>query len=694
MKRLLLIALFIPLCSLGQSLTYWNNVLESDTSSLDTRIKAQHAIINLEKSKAHDTIMVAYYLHLSDLYKWNKQYDIAIRTCDSIPQKYRKIEFDLKQKIDLEIADKYKAAGKTDQAIKIMLKVLGRYEDKQDFKSSAKLNNIIGIIFLKMDELQSAEYHLNESVLHARKAKDYQMEASSLMSLGNRFKNAKRFEEAEKKYKESIRICKENNLRRELAGNYNNYGSLSRMMGNLDRAMHYYQEAIKINVEIGNDKWLSYNYNNLGNIYQERKQLNEALKYFNLSMDIKERLNDQAGLVETLKNIAEIYRLQGKNDLAYAYLDRGTKLKDSLVDIDRIEQTKELAAQFQSERREAEIIQLNMRDELNKQELKAKDVKISYQNNLTWLFGAAILLVLGIAFTLWRTVVTRKRTNEELATKNQQIDEKNREIIDSINYAKRIQNAILPNKDKLSAILTNHAVLYKPKDIISGDFYFCDEVNESIYFGTVDCTGHGVPGAMVSIVASHAINKVIRELGMTEPGEILNRLNVDIPEKLHLDESDIMDGMDMSLCKIDKKKSTLCFAGAYQNCWVFNTGNSLQNRIMEHEHIVADITEKGTLVELKGNRQGIGMSLAKTSFYQIQLPIESGDKIILSTDGFQDQFGGSKNKKFTVRQMRKIVSAHIDEGPNVVMDRLTTALQKWQGNQEQVDDICVMIVEV
>lgn len=159
MKRLLLIALFIPLCSLGQSLTYWNNVLESDTSSLDTRIKAQHAIINLEKSKAHDTIMVAYYLHLSDLYKWNKQYDIAIRTCDSIPQKYRKIEFDLKQKIDLEIADKYKAAGKTDQAIKIMLKVLGRYEDKQDFKSSAKLNNIIGIIFLKMDELQSAEYH-------------------------------------------------------------------------------------------------------------------------------------------------------------------------------------------------------------------------------------------------------------------------------------------------------------------------------------------------------------------------------------------------------------------------------------------------------------------------------------------------------------------------------------------------------
>jgi serine phosphatase RsbU (regulator of sigma subunit) len=246
----------------------------------------------------------------------------------------------------------------------------------------------------------------------------------------------------------------------------------------------------------------------------------------------------------------------------------------------------------------------------------------------------------------------------------------------------------------MATVLASNAILYKPKDIISGDFYFCDEVNDQVFFGTVDCTGHGVPGAMVSIVASHSLNKTIRELGLTEPSEILEKLNTEIPEKLHMGDSDILDGMDMALCKLDRKKNKLYFSGAYQNCWVFNTHENMLNRELSIAHTLADSSDKGMIIELKGNRKGIGMASGKSSFFQIEMDVKKGDKILLSTDGFQDQFGGKKDKKFGVKQMRSIVEKNIDRGPHAILDKLTEALQDWQGNQEQVDDICLMLVEI
>lgn len=693
--RLLIIIFIISIGQcFGQTRPSSLEILESDTAAIQTKINSLTSILNLQKYKLPDSLVVSYYEQLSDLSSENRAYDNAIFYLDTILNEYKRIGFFQIKKIEEKKALKYKDAGNTDIAISMLLDLLAEYEDRKALKESAALNNRIGIIFKKMQELENAKFHLNESVSQARKINDHKMEASSLMTLGNCFKMENDFDEAKKYYKKSIELCEEYDLKRTLAGNYNNYGSLQRMMKNPELAMKYYKKAVDINLEIGNDKWLSYNYNNLGILYKNKKLYAQAIKYFNLSREIKESLGDTRSNVQTMLNLSEIYEAMGNTAEAYSYHKLYSKLQDSVYKMDRLEQSKVLAAEFQSERREAEIIQLNMNDKLNQQELEAKDERIKYQSSITWLFGTGIVLVLGIAFTLWRSVVTRKKTNQELEIKNHQIDEKNTEIIDSINYAKRIQNTILPNEDVLQELLPHHALFYKPKDIISGDFYICEEVNNNIFFGTVDCTGHGVPGAMVSIVASNSFSKMIHEMNLVAPGKILDELAVDVPHKLDSQNHDVQDGMDMAICRIDKNQSNLSFAGAYQNCWLFNTKESILGRNIADKNIVMHDCDKGILLELKGNRRGIGMGSGKENFHQIDVPLVKGDKIMLSTDGFQDQFGGVNNKKFKVKQMRDLVLANMDLGPNQILSQLTTELQEWQGKEEQVDDICVMIVEL
>ncbi|MFT6921620.1 MAG: serine phosphatase RsbU (regulator of sigma subunit) [Crocinitomicaceae bacterium] len=694
MKRFIVLLCLTSFASFGQySVQEYKGILESDTSSVPTKINAIHSILDKEKSKLNDTVAVAYYRQLADLYDANKDVLTAIQYCDTILKKYPKIDFYLTKEVEEQQAMFNKDAGNAEEAFSTLLRILSEYEDRSDFGESAKLNKRIGILFMKLKNLKAAEYHLEESIEQARRVGDTETEGYSLMSYGNRFKNEKRFEEAEEKYKASILIAKRDNYKRLLAGNYNNYGSLFRMMKDQDQAMKYYKMAVSINKEIGNDKWLSYNYNNLGNIYDEKGQYQEALNYFLLSIRMKEKINDDRGRLFTILNIASVYSRMGNFKKAYAYQVEYTKLSDSIAVLDNADLTKKLAAEFQVDIREAKIVKLNMQDKLNRQELGAQDERISYQNFIGWVLGIGIFIIIIVALLLWRSVINRKNINSELVSKNIQIDEQHNEIIDSINYAKRIQNSILPGRERLTKLLKNHSILYKPKDIISGDFYICDETANGIYFGTVDCTGHGVPGAMVSLVASSHFNKMIHELNLVNPDAILNELNNVVPDALAVENEVINDGMDMALCYIDKDRKHLKFSGAHQNCWVLNRESANKGRIVNGASVVH---KEGSfsIIELKGERQGIGKSTNKIHFTSQSIELLKGDTIIMSTDGFQDQFGGPDNKKFKIKEMRNLVLKNGSQSPEEIIDTLSKAITDWQGDYDQIDDICILVVQV
>ncbi len=220
------------------------------------------------------------------------------------------------------------------------------------------------------------------------------------------------------------------------------------------------------------------------------------------------------------------------------------------------------------------------------------------------------------------------------------VEDKNQEIVDSINYAKRIQDAILPNNSLLRNCFNEYFVFYKPRDIVSGDFYWVEEIEDWIVFTAADCTGHGVPGAMVSLMCSNLLRKVIIEDRELDPGKVLDKVSAQLLQRLQIDEGKVDDGMDLTLCFWNKTTNELKFAGAHNPLYLIH---------------------KGELKIFKTNKQPIGYFEDKVDFTTKTIQLEKGDQIIIFSDGYKDQFGGPKNKKFGAKRLNKMFTdiAHL-----------------------------------
>lgn len=665
-----------------------------DSAELVLRKKSINDILRREKGKLHDSILADYYIQLAEYAYNDYDYNLAINYCDSALRNKSKLSFEKRIELTEIKAEYLRSNGKTGEGIKLLLEILKELEAKKRYKLSADLNRRIGTIYLKMDDLVTAEYHLEASIRHAQMVKDRETEGFARMSLGNRFKKEKLFLKAEEQYNLSVEIGKQLGNKKMLAGNYNNLGSLLRMQDQYAESRKYFLKAVEMNKASGNDLWLSYNYNNLGNLSNDEKKYNEALNYFLQSIEIKDRLGDFRGKVYTLSNVAEAYEKLGKYKEAYSYQKEFSNLLDSVAKLDNISDNKKLAAQFQAEKREDRIRQLALQDKFKQNKIDNQNEQLSYQTTIAWILSIGIGLVFIIAVLLWRTTIHRKKINAELVEKNAQIDRQHKEILDSINYASRIQNSILPGNEHRNTLLPDHAILFKPKDIISGDFYVCDNAGDQVFFGTVDCTGHGVPGAMVSLVASSHINRTIHEYELKDPGEILTRLNEDLPKALNGSDESINDGMDMAMCALDLGSMRMNFAGAYQNCWVLSSKDSLERRITPDLSAVLHDGKGFSLLELKGERRGIGRSTEKEPFTTQSMELAKGDVIILASDGYQDQFGGPRNKKFMVKELRNLVLSQAGSSPVQIVNTLDTTLREWMEKTDQIDDVCVFVVRV
>jgi len=258
-----------------------------------------------------------------------------------------------------------------------------------------------------------------------------------------------------------------------------------------------------------------------------------------------------------------------------------------------------------------------------------------------------------------------KERTAEVVQKSKEIEEKNRDITASIRYAERIQRAMLPREDTFKETF----VLFMPKDIVSGDFYWMYDNGDRQFIAVCDCTGHGVPGAFMSIIGHNSLNKVVREYGLTRPGAILDQLNAEVVKALmQRNEETINDGMDMSLIAFDKKKFTLEFAGAYNSVY---------------------LVRKGEIFMYKADRFPIGMSSiqAKKSFQNQTIDIQPGDMIYMSSDGYADQFGFSDGKKYKSGNVKKLLCGIWDLPVDDQRDQLAKEILTWKGDLEQVDDI-------
>ncbi len=265
-----------------------------------------------------------------------------------------------------------------------------------------------------------------------------------------------------------------------------------------------------------------------------------------------------------------------------------------------------------------------------------------------------------------------KLRTEEIVKQRETLEDLYNDVTDSIKYAKRLQNSILPTASKITDICPDSFVYFKPKDIVSGDFYWFDKVGDLSLYAAVDCTGHGVPGAFMSLVGANGLNKIVRENKVTKPSEILNELNKYVSESLnHEDSVDaIRDGMDMTLCTVDYKQMKLQYAGANNPLYI----------IRDDKFIIVK-ADKFSISSFDENEK---------SFTNHEIDIQKEDVIYVFSDGYADQFGGKKDKKFMYKRFRDLILKSHKKPIDTQKKILNSELNKWMGNTDQIDDILVI----
>lgn len=291
---------------------------------------------------------------------------------------------------------------------------------------------------------------------------------------------------------------------------------------------------------------------------------------------------------------------------------------------------------------------------------------------------AILILVLAFALYAYRSYIQKKKINKELDLKNRHIEEKNREITDSINYARRIQHAIMPEHTQIKKVLPDSFILFKPKDIVSGDFYFYHKDKDKTFIAAADCTGHGVPGAFMSLIGYEKLHDAVSQT--KHPGELLSIVNLGIREALRQssDPNSTRDGMDIALCSIENKNggAVVSYAGANRPLWINKKGS-------------------GELEEVKATKKAIGgFTEADQKFDAHEIHISKGDTFYLFSDGYADQFGGANGKKLTTKRFRELLLEIKEFSMEKQAERLEQFIEKWREKEEQLDDILVIGIRV
>lgn len=362
------------------------------------------------------------------------------------------------------------------------------------------------------------------------------------------------------------------------------------------------------------------------------------------------------------------------------------------------------------------IFRLRTSNELG--EINEEEITFSFVINkpfwLTWWFRiltVIVFLLAGVFIMRWRTKQLRENQKQleaiieertsEISSQNEMLEEKNKEITDSIFYSRRIQRSVLPAKEKVAKLLTNYFIFFRPKDIVSGDFYWAERSldKQKIFFAVADCTGHGVPGAMVSLIGTRALNTALRERGVDIASKILDEVNESMIESFTDAETGnvIKDGMDISLCSIEYDKSDKVkfqYAGAQNSVWIVRKETD-ENIEINGTHIDPIMSAYGyKLFEIKADKQPIGYFEGRINFRNNTGTVKRGDRIYLYSDGFADQFGGDKGKKFKYKTLKELILSAQHLAMNDQYGTIRNAFYDWKREFEQIDDVCMMGVEV
>ncbi len=581
--------------------------------------------------------------------------------------------------------------GKYSKAITLFTEGYEIAEKLKDTTAMGNALNSIGNCYYYTQEFGKAITYLQRALDIRVQQGDRPMIANSLNNLAGPYFFKQDYDTIQTLYRQAIAIHQKSGDQYQAGVGINNLGLALEYAGDLDSAMFYYKQAQGILEEGGFKRGLISVYLNLGAVHAARKQYDEAVEMTQKSIDMAIEIDSKFNVVEGYNELSKIYSAtkNWKNSLTAFQLMH--YYHDSLQQESHSKSTASAQAKFEAKYQNAKKQQ---QIELQRAQLDKAEEETKRENLLKLVFAGGLLIALVFGWFVVRSNRRKEKDNRIITLQKQQVEEKNKEILDSITYAKRLQDAILPPPKLFRKLLPESMVLYSPKDIIAGDFYWLEAHEGAIYYAAADCTGHGVPGAMVSVVCSNMLNRAVNEFGLREPGEILDKTRELVVDYFKQGEDEVKDGMDIALCAISADLRTVTFAGANNPLWLISDREGI---VLDDINVTVNEmagTKGRKLFEIKGDKQPVGLHDASAPFRTVKVDLMKGDTLYVFTDGFADQFGGPKGKKFKSKPFKELL-LDIDDVPmKEKHDRIKREFENWRGELEQIDDVCIIGVKV
>ncbi len=685
----------------------YNEFIYKKSLNLISKSKNNTTLVNFYKKN-----IASYYNNLGYYYFGVDDYQNAVFSFEEaitiskeiddltvIPTALNNIGFIFKQQGDiLRALEYYHQSLKLNKALK----------EKEEI--ALALNNIGGVYF-KLEEYDKALNYYREALLIEKESGTQKGIARLYSNIGSVYTNQEMKKEAIDYFNQSLKIYKELQLKKGIATSLSKIAILEMSLVTdntlnknsiLNHVLLKHKEAYQIYSEIEDNEGKAYSLKNISLTYKELGDLSSSYDFATRSLTIAQNI----GFPESIKNAAAILKevaYHKKNfKQAYDLQELYYKMQDSISSLSIKEATLQKQFQYEYEKKLlADSIKNVEKEKIIQAEIAAKDEKIKRQSTERYGLSGGVLVLLLFGSVIFKRYKESQKQKKIINTQKEIVEAKTKEITDSINYAKNIQNSILPTEEEFESTLKNSFIYYQPKDIVAGDFYWMEKLpsssfegSEIIYFAAADCTGHGVPGAMVSVVCNGALNRAIGEYNLKQPAEILNKVRELVIKTFDRsgDDSKLRDGMDIALCSlkfnvlnskldqlnnqnlIPKTAAMLEYAGANNPLWIITKNSEGENE----------------LIEIKADKQPIGRHFRKTNFNNHTVSLQKGNTIYIFTDGYADQFGGPKGKKMMYRPFKEFLLSIQDKNMQEQKIAIQKHFNEWKGELEQVDDVCVI----
>ncbi len=575
---------------------------------------------------------------------------------------------ELAQKLDSNLAKpyvykgiEYRKSGMLAQALECFFNAASYYKTEGKNLGLATTYLYIAQTYNQQEDYDNERLYTQKAIEIYEQEKDTVNLAYALHNLGYANYSAGQYDTALVLFSKTGDMFQKLGYTKEYAYCLGNSGLVYSRLSDLDKAEDYILRAIDTLTRYNDERPLTEYTIEYANILQQKGRIKDAIAAAALGLSTAKNIGIKEYERDASQTLAKLYSISGKYDSAFHYQSLVSRLGD-IINLDTLQKMADLRTEFEVAAIQAEVDKAQ----------KENTIK------LIIILGLGIILFMAIVLVMlsYRSLKRSRKFTAALEERRVLLEKQKEEIISSINYAQRIQDAVLPPEAYITELVNENFILYKPKEIVSGDFYWIKQINQYIILVCADCTGHGVPGALMSMLGISCLNEIVQRKEITQANQVLNELRKVIKHSLRQTgkKEESRDGINMALCAIDTNKNIMQYSGAFNPLYIITEDNG-----------------SAILKEIKGDSMPVGVHYSSDKpFTNHEIQLNIGDTIYFSTDGYIDQIGGSRNTRFGWKNFKKLLLKIHDLPLFEQKEILEKTLNEWMGEQTQRDDILVI----